>query len=90
MEGIFFLGTPHRGSCYSYMAETARRIASAVGFDTSGHTVRALNFGSAEFEVTHEAFMKQWKDKGFAVRTFYEARGMIGIRGLNEKVSHHA
>jgi hypothetical protein len=61
---------------------------SAVGFDTSDHNLRALNFGSPELEVSQEEFLKHWRDKNFTVRTFHEGRGMKGFKGLRGKVSN--
>jgi hypothetical protein len=70
--------------------EVLRKIASVSGFNTSGKNIRTLYFDSSELEGIHERFMKlrrhnQWH---FEVRTFQEAKGMMGINllGLGEKV----
>ena len=81
-----FLGTPHRGSDHASPEDTGRRIVSAVGFDTRGQVLRALQTGGEILELAREEFCKLWREKGFTVRTFQESQGIAGVRGLNGKV----
>jgi ankyrin repeat domain-containing protein 50 len=88
---VLFLGTPHRGSSKAETAEMLRRIVSATGFNTNERNIQALRIDSPELEGIHERFMKlkkknQWH---FEIRTFQEAKGMMGVGflGLGEKVS---
>ncbi|PMD46365.1 hypothetical protein L207DRAFT_507281 [Hyaloscypha variabilis F] len=87
---ILFLGTPHRGSDKAGIGEIVRRIASASGFDTTDHHLRALQINSPELERIHELFMKLYdeRERHFKVLTFQEAKGIIGINYLkmNERV----
>ena len=90
-EGVIFLGTPHRGTSKTEIAEVARKIVSVSGFDTTDQNIRALQINSAELELIHELFMKVYdqKDCRFKVLTFQEAKGVVGISYLkfNELVS---
>ena len=85
-SAIVFLGTPHRGSDHASLGDTIRRIVSAVGFDTQGQVLQALQPGSEILELAREEFCELWRLKGFAVRTFQESQGIAGVRGFNGKV----
>ncbi len=88
---ILFLGTPHRGSDKAGIGEVVRRIASASGFDTTDHHLRALQINSPELERIHELFMKLYdeRERHFKVLTFQEAKGITGTNylKLNERAS---
>ena len=81
-----FPGTPHRGSDHASLGDTVRRIVSAVGFDTHGQILQALQPGGEILELAREEFCELWREKGFTVRTFQESQGIAGVRGLNGKV----
>ena len=85
-NAIMFLGTPHRGSDHASLGDTVRRIVSAVGFDTHGQILQALQPGGEILELAREEFCELWREKGFTVRTFQESQGIAGVRGLNGKV----
>lgn len=90
-EAVFFLGTPHRGSGKASIGETARRIASASGRDTSDHNLRALQVNSVELEMIHESFVQLYeqKDRTSQVITFQETKGFsrIAVLGFSDLVS---
>ena len=81
-----FLGTPHRGCDHASLEDTMKRIVSAVGLDTQGQILQALQPGSEILEMGREEFCELWREKGLRVRTFQESRGMAGVRGLSGKV----
>ena len=87
-KAILFLGTPHRGGNFADWGETARRIVSAVGFDTSRQNIRDLAIDSSTLEDYHERFLKLYNRRKFEVCTFQEAHGMKGtsVLGINKKV----
>ncbi|CZR52846.1 uncharacterized protein PAC_02723 [Phialocephala subalpina] len=87
-NAILFLGTPHRGGNFTEWGETARRIVSAVGFDTSRQNIRDLTIDSSTLEDYHERFLKLYNKRKFEICTFQEARGMTGTSflSLNQKV----
>jgi ankyrin repeat domain-containing protein 50 len=87
-NAILFLGTPHRGGNFVDWGETARRIASAVGFDTGHQNIRDLAIDSQALQDYHERFLKLYNRKKFEICTFQEARGMKGtsLLSLNQKV----
>ena len=86
---VVFLGTPHRGSeNFANVGELARRIVSVLGADTSPVLLRALGIDSPELELGRESFVRQWRQRNFAVKTFQEDRALAGVNFglLNEKV----
>ena len=87
-NAILFLGTPHRGGNFVDLGETARRIVSAVGFDTGYQNIRDLAIDSQTLEDYQERFLKLYSRKKFEICTFQEAHGMKGtsVLGLNQKV----
>jgi hypothetical protein len=88
LNAILFLGTPHKGGNFVDLGETARRIVSAVGFDTSHQNIRDLAINSPTLEDYHERFLKLYNRRKFEVCTFQEAHGMKGtsVLGVNKKV----
>jgi hypothetical protein len=87
-KAILFLGTPHRGGNFVDWGETARRIASATGFDTGHQNIRDLAIDSPMLEDCRERFLKLYNRRKFEICTFQEGRGMKGtsLLGLNQKV----
>jgi hypothetical protein len=89
-HAILFLGTPHRGGNFADWGETARRIVSAVGFDTSRQNVRDVAIDSPMLEEYRERFLNLYNRKKFEICTFQEGHGIKGttLLGLNQKVQH--
>lgn len=87
-RAVFFLGTPHRGSDWTDLGDTVRRIVSAAGLDTASQNLHTLHFDSPELEICQESFLQLYLEKAFQVRTFQEGQGMAGtsLFGLNRKV----
>jgi protein SERAC1 len=79
--GVVFLGTPHRGSPdLASLAETVRRAASLLlRVDSNSTILRALGIDSPEFELCHDSFITQWRERNFRVKTFQEAYGISGL-----------
>lgn len=93
-KAILFLGTPHRGSSKADVGETLRRIASAVGLDTSAQNLIALDINSGQLLMIQEEFMNLYgrTNRHFEVSTFQEGQGWAGTKmfGLNARVSAQA
>ena len=87
-RAVFFLGTPHRGSDWTDLGNTVRRIVSAAGLDTASQNLHTLRFDSPELELCQESFLQLYLHKAFQVRTFQEGQGMAGtsLFGMNRKV----
>ncbi len=88
-RAIIFFGTPHRGSEFSDLGETLRRIASAVGFDTAKQNIRTLEIDSGILEECHRRFQQLQARQNIAIHTFQETQGVTGISylSLNHKVN---
>jgi hypothetical protein len=93
--GVFFFGTPHRGSRdWASFGEGISSIASRViGLDVNSQIIHALLPSGPELELCRESFTTQWVKRGdkLTVRTFQESKGVTGIRwnGLNHLVWHN-
>src|SRR3978361_669460 len=87
-NAILFLGTPHKGGNFVDLGETARRIVSAMGFDTNSQNLSTLAIDSQTLEDNHERFLRLYNRRKFEICTFQEARGMRGtsFASLNDKV----
>jgi protein SERAC1 len=83
-----FLGTPHRGSHLAELAETARRIVSAVGMDTNSRILDSLGLRTSELDRVQTSFSNVWHTYGFRVKTFQEGLGFMptSIINMNKKV----
>lgn len=88
-KAIMFFGTPHRGSDFSDLGETLRRIVSIVGFDTAKQNVRTLEVDSGVLEECHRRFQQLQSRYNLGIFTFQETRGVTGIAylGFNRKVN---
>jgi len=90
--GIFFFGTPHRGS--KDWASFGEGIAAIAGcllrVDTNDKVIHALLPTSTELELCRESFAVQWENRRehLTVRTFQESKGVTGLRlgGFNQLV----
>ena len=88
-KAVLFFGTPHRGSEFSDLGETIRRIVSAVGFDTAKQNIRTLEIDSGMLEECHRRFQQLQSRQKIQIFTFHETHGITGISylGLNHKAS---
>lgn len=91
--GIFFFGTPHRGSKnWASFGEGVADVAGRLlGIDTNNQVIHALLPSGPELELCRESFTTQWVARGdsLVVRTFQESKGVTGIRwgGFNRLVT---
>lgn len=86
---VVFLGTPHRGSVdMAKLGNRARKLVSAILFDTSSATLDTLGLRTSDLERCQEAFSRLWARYDFQVKTFQEGLGLsgFGISLLNDKV----
>lgn len=86
LEGIIFLGTPHRGGSYVELGLTARKIAAMSGFSASDKVLRDLKFDSSVAKLLREEFAKLLDNKHPKVFTFQEGGGLSGFSALSGKV----
>jgi hypothetical protein len=90
--GIFFFGTPHRGSRHwaSFGEGVAGIAGRLLGVDVNAQVIHALLPTGPELELCRESFTTQWVKRGdkLTVRTFQESKGVTGIRwgGFNQLV----
>lgn len=90
--GVFFFGTPHRGSKnWASFGEGVASIAGRLlGVDTNNQVIHALLPTGPELELCRESFMTQWVKRGntLIVRTFQESKGVVGVQwgGFNRLV----
>ncbi|ETS78261.1 hypothetical protein PFICI_10323 [Pestalotiopsis fici W106-1] len=85
---IVFLGTPHRGSQWAALGETARRIVAAVGMDTNHKILDSLGLQTSELNRVQTSFSNVWNTYGFRVKTFQEGLGFkpTSVFGMNKKI----
>ncbi|KAK8030205.1 hypothetical protein PG993_011496, partial [Apiospora rasikravindrae] len=86
--GVVFLGTPHRGSPWAQVGESASKIVSSLGLDASSALLDALGLKTSDLQRSQDAFSAIWNSYEFRVKTFQEGQGLKGTRfgGLNNKV----
>ncbi|KAF2249222.1 hypothetical protein BU26DRAFT_314673 [Trematosphaeria pertusa] len=83
---IIFLGTPHRGSAYAGWGQIASNLARLALQDWNKKILETLEVNNEVLDNIHEEF-KTIAFKGtIKVHSFQEARGVTGVRGLEEKV----
>jgi hypothetical protein len=89
--GVFFFGTPHRGSKdWASLGDSVVAVAGRLlGMDVHREVIRALIAGP-ELELCRQSFTALWVERGssLTVRTFQESKGITGISlgGLNQLV----
>lgn len=83
---IIFLGTPHRGSAYAGWGQIASNLARLALQDSNKKILKALEVNSEVLDNIHEEFKTIVFSGGITVHSFQEARGISGMKGLNEKV----
>jgi hypothetical protein len=90
--GVFFFGTPHRGSknWASYGEGVAAIAGHLLRMDVNSQVINALLPTGAELELCRESFAVQWRKRrgSLTVRTFQESKGVVGVRlgGLSQLV----
>ena len=83
---VIFLGTPHRGSAYAGWGQIASNLARVALQDSNKRLLETLEVNNEVLDNIHEEF-KTIAFKGtLKIHTFQEARGITGMKGLNEKV----
>jgi hypothetical protein len=84
---VIFLGTPHRGSAYADWGQVATNLARLVLQDSNKKILRTLEVNSEVLEYIQEEFIKIAYKEKIKIHSFYEARAITGIKGLDGKVS---
>lgn len=65
----------------------ASNLARLVMRDSHKKIVETLEVNSEVLDNIHEEFKNMVHDSNIKVHSFYEARGISGMKGLNERVS---
>ena len=90
--GVFFFGTPHRGSRdWASFGEGVATVAGRLlGIDVNSQVIHALLPTGPELEICRESFTAQWVERrdNLTVRTFQESKGVTGVQfgGFNKLV----
>ncbi|KAI0380177.1 hypothetical protein F5Y04DRAFT_257611 [Hypomontagnella monticulosa] len=82
---IIFLGTPHRGSEASGWGQLVSNLAKAAFIDVNDGIFEGLKVDSEVLNRIHSQF-KDVSESGIKIHSFYEGRGMTGVRGLHGRV----
>ena len=85
-RAIVFLGTPHRGSAYAGWGAIASNLAQVALQDSNKKIVKTLEVNSEVLDNIHEEFKTIVSECGTRIHSFQEARGISGIKGLDNKV----
>jgi hypothetical protein len=84
--GVFFFGTPHRGSKdWASFGEGVATVAGRLlGVDVNRQVIHALLPTGPELELCRGTFTAQWVKCGesLTVRTFQESKGVTGVRRI--------
>ena len=83
---IIFLGTPHRGSAYAGWGQIASNLARLTLQDSNKKILKTLEVNNEVLDNIHEEFKTIVFKGGIKIHSFQEARGISGMRGLDEKV----
>ncbi|KAF1936591.1 hypothetical protein EJ02DRAFT_459401 [Clathrospora elynae] len=83
---IIFLGTPHRGSAYAGWGQIASNLARIALQDSNKKILETLEVNNEVLDNIHEEFMTIAFKGTMTIHSFQEARGITGIKGVNEKV----
>lgn len=83
---IIFLGTPHRGSAYVGWGQIASNLARLALQDSNKKILETLEVNNEVLDNIHEEFKTIVFKDGIKIRSFQEARGISGMKGLDEKV----
>lgn len=85
-RAIVFLGTPHRGSVYAGWGAIASNLAQVALQDSNKKIIKTLDVSSEVLDNIHEEFKAIVSECGVKIHSFQEARGISGMKGLNNKV----
>lgn len=85
---IIFLGTPHRGSGYAGWGQIASNLARLALQDSNKKILQTLEVNSEVLDNIHEEFNDIVSKRGIKIHSFQEARGISGMKGLDEKVRY--
>jgi hypothetical protein len=83
---IVFLGTPHRGSAYAGWGQIASNLARLALQDTNKKILETLEINNEVLDNIHEDFKTIVFKGSIKIHSFQEARGISGMKGLDEKV----
>jgi hypothetical protein len=83
---IVFLGTPHRGSAYAGWGQIASNLARLALQDSNKKILETLEVNNEVLDNIHEEFKTIAFERTMKIHSFQEARGIAGMRGLDEKV----
>jgi hypothetical protein len=83
---VIFLGTPHRGSAYAGWGQIASNLARLALQDSNKRLLETLEVNNEILDNIHEEFKTIAYKGTLKIHTFQEARGITGMKGLNEKV----
>jgi len=86
---VVFLGTPHRGSGYASWGEIASNLSRLGLQDSNKRIVQTLEVNSEVLDHIHEEFKSIVGTHGIKVHSFQEAKGISGMKGLDNKVRYH-
>jgi hypothetical protein len=84
---IIFLGTPHRGSGYAGWGEIASNLARLIQQDSNKKIVETLKVNSEVLDNIHDDFKNIVHESGIKIHSFQEGQGILGMKGLHNKVS---
>ncbi|KAI2628042.1 hypothetical protein GGS26DRAFT_131200 [Hypomontagnella submonticulosa] len=82
---IIFLGTPHRGSEATGWGQLVSNLAKAALLDANDSILEGLRVDSETLNRIHSQF-KDVSERGIKIHSFYEGRGMTGVRGFHGRV----
>lgn len=83
---IVFLGTPHRGSTYTGWGEIIANLATLALQDTNKRLIQTLEVNDEVLDNIHEEFKTILSKGDIKVHSFQEAKGISGMKGLDNKV----
>lgn len=84
---IIFLGTPHRGSAYAGWGQVASNLARFALQDSNKKILGSLEVNGEVLDNIHEEFKTIAHEYALKIHSFQEARGLLGIKGFDGKVS---
>jgi hypothetical protein len=86
-KGIIFFGTPHGGSDIAELATLLNDLARVTFQSPNTRILKSLEPDSELLDNLRDSFSQMLEDKKFLVHSFFEAKPVTGIRGLDKIVS---
>ncbi|KAK4197446.1 putative kinesin light chain [Triangularia verruculosa] len=83
---VIFLGTPHRGAGIADWGKIAANLAVMALQDSNKSILDTLKVDSEVLDNIQENFINLLDKGGIKVHSFYETKGITGIKGLHGKV----